>query len=327
MSIKYSFIVALAFTWGSLNANALNQDFINAVIGNVSFQNKFERLPAAADSEELRITVHLEYVLTLLGETEISHLSNKQQKNRALLLSHLRDYIDQRAFPKNYDYQNERRPTFIDKDGNICAVGYLVQQTAGKEAAETINNKYKYDYVLEMESDLLDSWLQEHGLSKLEAAMIQPAYGGFPPVQEQITDNDLRTDYIVSSLGLMTLQTAFSSISYMNKNSYKTNADLTVLSGGLGVASIALGLYNLNRSEESIPVCCTFNETVVVNESRRNLSYANIAFGSASVLLNTFRALKLYPLAKDERLSVNTAYEYVPNQSEPVPTLVLNVRL
>jgi hypothetical protein len=95
------------------------------------------------------------------------------------LLDLLHDYWTKAVFPRNYDYKAERKPCFIDKDGTICAVGYLVEQTAGREAAETINFKHKYDVVMEMNDEMVDNWINKSGLTKEECAMIQPTYG--PP--------------------------------------------------------------------------------------------------------------------------------------------------
>ena len=75
-----------------------------------------------------------------------------------------------------------RRPCFIDRDGNICAVGYLVEQSAGRELAEQINAKYQYDYIRDMDLPELADWVAGSGLSLEEVAMIQPTYGYYPPV-------------------------------------------------------------------------------------------------------------------------------------------------
>ena len=106
----------------------------------------------------------------------MSSLTKEQKSNRLKMLDLLHMYWTKGIFPKNYDYPGRRIPCFIDKDGNICAVGYLIAQTAGREVAERINAKFKYDYLLEMNDKTIDAWVEASGLSKVECAMIQPSY-------------------------------------------------------------------------------------------------------------------------------------------------------
>ncbi|MBO6525331.1 MAG: hypothetical protein JJ971_15995 [Balneolaceae bacterium] len=293
---------------------------INAVLGDVSFVDEFGRLPNDGDSETLRITTHLKYVTSLLESADVSHLSTSQLKNRQHLISLLKTYTEENPFPINYDYLNERRPTFIDKHGNICAVGYLVQQTAGQGAAKAINTEFKYEYLMEMESELLDGWLAESGLTKKEAAMIQPAYG-----PSETVENNIRTDYLVSSIGLAFLQVAGTSYSLSDKYSAKSGVYFSTFSSGLASTSIILGLYNLNRYESTKQSCC-FSETTVVNEHKRNFSIANIAFGSASLAFNVYRGLKLNKKRKEQRFSFIPSVTYQPGIEEPIPTANLHIR-
>src|SRR5690606_8014938 len=92
------------------------------------------------------------------------------------------DYRETGVIPRNYDYPGIRKPCFIDKEERICAVGYLVEQTAGREVAQKINEKYQYENLMAMNDPLIDDWVAESGLTKRECAMIQPAYGGTPVV-------------------------------------------------------------------------------------------------------------------------------------------------
>src|SRR6185436_12321081 len=94
----------------------------------------------------------------------------------------------------NYDIADRRAPCFIDKEGRICAVGYLVEKSAGREVAEIINNGHKYQKVFEMNDQFVDDWIFTSGLSKEECAMIQPTYGFLPGAQQNIS-----TAYGVSS--------------------------------------------------------------------------------------------------------------------------------
>jgi hypothetical protein len=71
---------------------------------------------------------------------------------------------------------DDRKPCFIDDGGNICAVGYLVEQTAGRAAAEAINARHQYDELLAMDDPTLLAWATKSGFTLTELAMIQPTY-------------------------------------------------------------------------------------------------------------------------------------------------------
>ena len=61
--------------------------------------------------------------------------------------------------------------------GRICAVGYLIEQSAGRALAEAINAHFAEAMITEMESLALDGWIATSGLNVCELAMIQPCYG------------------------------------------------------------------------------------------------------------------------------------------------------
>ena len=107
------------------------QHVINPIIGDIRYTEKYGDVPDQFTDETLRIKAHLEYVENLLRAKDISGLSHALKAKRENLLDLLHQYWTAAVFPKNYDYSNERKPCFIDKDGNICAVGYLLEQTAG----------------------------------------------------------------------------------------------------------------------------------------------------------------------------------------------------
>ena len=171
-------LLTLSFAVGDQSFSSgtiVGADFINAVIGNKSFRAFYGREPNINDDEDLRIATHLAYVEALLRSRDVSHLSTDLQRARNRNLSALRIYRLQGEFPRNYDRPG-RRPCFIDRDGRICAVGYLVEQTAGRDVAEGVNRTYKYSYIKDIEGADLAAWLAGSGLTREEAAMIQPEY-------------------------------------------------------------------------------------------------------------------------------------------------------
>ena len=148
---------------------------INALIGNESFRAFYGREPNIDDDEDLRIATHLAYVETLLRSRNASHLPTHLQHARKHNLNLLREYRLRGEFPRNYD-RAERRPCFIDRDRRICAVGYLVEQTAGRDVAEGVNESYKYAYISEMEGNNIAAWVANSGFTLEEVATIQPTY-------------------------------------------------------------------------------------------------------------------------------------------------------
>jgi hypothetical protein len=305
---------------------------VNAVLGDESFTETFLRAPNQYDSEELRITTHLRYVQRILRSTDISHLSSSQKENRAVLLAHLEEYTASGAFPKNYDYSDQRRPTFIDKDGNICAVGYLIEQTAGREVAEAINEEYKYEYVLNMESEIIDDWLYEYGITKTEAAMIQPAYGPVYGGERDVSSKELDVNYTLTSSALIGGQVVLTSLNQRANLSSQRHLTLSLINTGLGAATIIFGIDQYNDSERTYyeiedpqamwQVIYQINET---NNTMKAISLGSVVAGSASVLFNTFQAIRFMGDKEQDPVAVTSGMHYLPGVSEPVPTLNLSV--
>jgi len=52
-----------------------------------------------------------------------------------------------------------------------------MEQTVGRDVVLAVNAEYQYASVFQIDAPLLDEWLWNNGLTLLEAAMIQPAYG------------------------------------------------------------------------------------------------------------------------------------------------------
>lgn len=299
---------------------------INAVIGDASFAEKFNREPNEFDSESTRITTHLEYVVSKLETTEVYNLSGEQLLNRKEIIGHLKKYIANQEFPKNYDHKETRQPTFIDEDGSICAVGYLVAQTAGFEVAEALNEEFKYDYIYSMDSSILEGWLIENGLSKKEAAMIQPAYGPVP--DENYVVNDIEPAYAIASGLLAGTQLGLTGYGLFSDASFEVQKRVSLSSAGLGIASVALGLINLDNTKtlNTNGFCCFINNYQQHNISRKNLSIANITFGSVSAVFNGLQYFSLKRNESQRALRVTTTHVYVPEINTVAPALNVNLK-
>jgi hypothetical protein len=145
---------------------------INAVIGDRSFIARFGVKPDAATSYTFREQIHLAYVEQLLRAVPLENIPPELRAERLKNLDRLHEYRTRGIFPQNT--WSGARPCFIDNDGNICAVGYLVERSAGRAAAEEINHRYQHALIAEMNSPLVERWIAGSGLTKTEAAMIQP---------------------------------------------------------------------------------------------------------------------------------------------------------
>ncbi|MEO6287653.1 MAG: hypothetical protein ABIN80_16605 [Dyadobacter sp.] len=159
---------------------------VNPIIGDRSFIETFGFKPDETLDNDLRIKTHLQYIERLLRNKNVSFLTEDLKHKRSRLLDLLRAYATAGKFPRNYDYLDQRRPCFIDRDKTICAVGYLIEQTAGRNVAEAINTVHQYDSIFEMDSKIVDEWIASSGLTKEECAMIQPTYG---PAGTQLRNN------------------------------------------------------------------------------------------------------------------------------------------
>lgn len=149
---------------------------INAILRDFSYTQKFGHAPDEKSDETVRIKTHLEFVEKVLRMKDVSSLPVALQKNRMHVIDLLHDYWTAGIFPRNFDFPDMRIPCFIDRENRICAVGYLVEQTAGREIAEQINSEFQYSNLLDMSDATIDSWIASSGLTKKECAMIQPTY-------------------------------------------------------------------------------------------------------------------------------------------------------
>ena len=126
--------------------------------------------------QQQRIRFHLKRVELYLQRADTSHLSEVQRLARQKNLENLRDYRRSGVFPINTDYPNQYLPHLKDRFGTYCAVAHLVYSSGKQSFIDELaewNNLMRMDDV--NNGPLLD-WLRENGLTKSEAAAIQPAY-------------------------------------------------------------------------------------------------------------------------------------------------------
>jgi hypothetical protein len=151
-----------------------HQPPINAVIGNSALLQSGVDLESL--SEQAKIQTHLAFVENQLRSHTPTSISRSDYPRRQALLHYLAQYRKAGIFPSQNKYPG-RRPHFIDQQGRICAVGYLIQKTAGLSLAQALNEKYEYAYLQDMQDDRLAAWVARSGFTLRELAMIQPSYG------------------------------------------------------------------------------------------------------------------------------------------------------
>ncbi|NOQ72203.1 MAG: hypothetical protein GQ574_09395 [Crocinitomix sp.] len=167
--------IYLIILFSATNLGAKNQP-VNSLIGDKGFAVIMGHYPNSNSNENLRVKCHLLYVAHVLKQKNCDHLSQNLQNKRAKAIDLLQQYALKGKYPKNKYHEATRKPCFIDDEGTICAVGYLLESTEGRALAEEVNNNYQYSEIYEMDVDFIESWAIENGLTLQECAMIQPTY-------------------------------------------------------------------------------------------------------------------------------------------------------
>lgn len=177
----------------------------NHRVGDASFVAAFHRAPTSADAEALRMRTHLAFIRDKLAAAPAT--SDALAARRTELLGYLGDYIAKGTTPLN-THLPWRTPVFIDDFGNICAVGYLIERSAGRELAETIANAHRYDYLEDIAAAMPEvrAWIAASGFTLDELASIQPGY------QEPAVESWVRWDPPARKTGTFTHTAQYTNI-------------------------------------------------------------------------------------------------------------------
>ncbi|MCJ8292031.1 MAG: hypothetical protein HRT58_19290 [Crocinitomicaceae bacterium] len=280
------FIIVIAAGIAGLYFTRSPEAGINPILGNESYHATYGRAVPSNLNEQERIRIHLAYVEELLTEKDVSYLSPKLQENRKKAITLLHNYWQNGQFPSNYDYPGERKPCFRDKDDQICAVGYLVQQTGHEDLVKSIEATENYSTIYEMTNSELVTWVKQSGLTLKECAMIQPTYGS--PLESD--PNYIPTGYAVSSSAITGIGLSTSLISLGNlKNPQKNGWIVPSIGIASGVSQITLGALNYNREFIGNP---WINPYPSIHKRNQNLSMFNIAFGTFTTAFNTYALIQ-----------------------------------
>ncbi len=272
---------------------SVNRTPVNVILGDASFLLAHGRFPDELTNEEERVKSHLMFVEEQLRRSSPSDLSARQRTNRSKMLDLLHSYWNKGEFPKNDGHPDPRRPCFIDKEGNICAVGFLIQETMGRELAEEINRDYKYSYISEIDEPILAEWAKENGLSLMECAMIQPAYSGMG----NSDDNYIPTGLALSTALLSGTNIALSTIGGIERCKGNPNRGAPTVGIFSGTSQMVLGVLSYPAGYAD------FNGNYMINESQQVLSMVNIGVGLGTIILSSY-----YLLAKKKPKPSATAW-------------------
>ncbi|MCC6620732.1 MAG: hypothetical protein IT385_05730 [Deltaproteobacteria bacterium] len=174
--------LSLAAGAHALSPGARERGFVegaNHHLGDASFVARFGRAPGPGDAEALRMHTHLVYVRDWLASRPATR--PELAPRRALILSHLDDYIGKGITPRNRALP-WRNPVFVDDLGNVCAVGALIEATApdggGRALVERIAARHRFAYLEDIDMPEVAAWIAGSGFTPLELASIQPGYEG-----------------------------------------------------------------------------------------------------------------------------------------------------
>ena len=125
--------------------------------------------------ERKRIKLHLMTAEQKLRCADTSQLSYESKGHRKRMLDLLNEYLEKEEFPINTDY-NIRTPQIRDRYGTLCAMAYLIERSGHGDLVNFLAKQDNLVYIDYVKDGPLISWLQRFGLSKQEAARIQPQY-------------------------------------------------------------------------------------------------------------------------------------------------------
>jgi hypothetical protein len=280
------FVLTTLLLWSCSEQQLENKNTVNSIIGDVSYTEVFGIEPTEDAKEDIRIKTHLAYVEDFLRSKEVSHLTVEERQNRQKMLALLHEYRLASEFPKNHDYPGERVPCFIDQNGNICAVGYLIEKTAGRAVAENINGKYKYEYVLAMNDATIDQWIASSGLTKEECAMIQPTYGYYPEPDPFPINYSISREFGLASAITSGLNISLTTINTFQLSNDRGNKVAPIAGLLLGAGQMIYGAYNYPTQEYM-----GMDQIPIVNRSQRNLALMNIGIGTSTLLISTWNLI------------------------------------
>jgi hypothetical protein len=113
-----------------------------------------------------------------LRQKNVGHLSLELRQERAKNIAHLHQYWTSGLYPKNPDFLDQRVPYFKDAVGTPCAMAYLIEQSGHQDLVNAVARSNNHIYINDIQDGPVMDWINKSGLTKAEAARVQPTYGG-----------------------------------------------------------------------------------------------------------------------------------------------------
>ncbi|GAA3960758.1 hypothetical protein GCM10022407_04580 [Hymenobacter antarcticus] len=270
-------------------------DQVNTLVGNAGYVAATGHAPTTVTNDDARVRAHLAFAERRLRQSPAAGLSPALAARRAHLLDLLHRYWVAGVFPRNYDFPGERRPCFIDRDGRLCAVGFLVAETAGRAAAERINAAHQYELIADMRTPALGQWVRHSGLTKVECALIQPSYGA-PVNTPAPVPVPVPTSYAVGSAvwGGVNVMLAAANASQLNQTGVGRGVAYAGVLSGTG--QVLLGALRLRDDEAGTGYYIGWNPPAGKSHAaERTVSYVNIGAGTATLALGFWNLLHHRP--------------------------------
>lgn len=125
--------------------------------------------------DDLRIREHLRRAEWDLRTAAPEGLTAEQRARRARTLDRLQEYRQRGEFPRNVGY-GDRVPCFVGADGTRCAVGYLMAADGREDLVASVMADEPTVRIEDLEDGAVARWIESTGLTRDEAARIQPTY-------------------------------------------------------------------------------------------------------------------------------------------------------
>lgn len=125
--------------------------------------------------DDVRIREHLRRAERDLRRSTPDSSTPERASRRERTLDRLREYRRRGEFPRNPGYPG-RVPCFVGAYGTRCAVGHLLAEDGREDLVASVAADDPTLRIEDLEGGQVLEWIESHGLTRGEAARIQPAY-------------------------------------------------------------------------------------------------------------------------------------------------------
>lgn len=182
---------------------------------------------------------------------DTSHLDSKQLQNRFKILDLLHKYWKKEVFPINTTHK-QKIPQIQDQKGTMCAMAYVLHNSGQQNLVSNLaqNNNYVLMNDVPDNHELVDL-LKQNGISKKEAAKIQPSYSCHATIGAIHTGEPVFEflGIILSIAGLATVLSFYWGLNHVLYNIDKRTV-MTVIILGIVVTGGGFGTIYQNSTAE-----------------------------------------------------------------------------